>query len=100
MRIESLRIAGEKVGADRSGERVIAVHNPYTRERVGTVPKATMDVVRRAFDIAKNYKSRLSRFERSNILNKAAALVRERSAAMACTRSEVPRAMCWTPGPR
>ena len=83
MRIEALRIAGEKIGADRGRERVIAVHNPYTRECVGTVPKATLDEVRRAFEIAKNHKSKLSRFERSNILNKAAGLVRERTAAIA-----------------
>ena len=83
MRTESLRIAGEKIGADRGGDRVIAVHNPFTREIVGSVPKATPDEVRRAFDVAQAYKARLSRFERSNILNKAAALVRERAAAIA-----------------
>ena len=83
MRIEALRIAGEKIGADRGGDRVISVHNPFTRECIGTVPKATLDEVRRAFAIAKNYKSRLTRFERSNILNQAAALVRERTAAIA-----------------
>jgi putative phosphonoacetaldehyde dehydrogenase len=83
MRIEALRIAGEKIGADRGGDRVIAVHNPYTRERVGTVPKATVDEVRRAFQIARNYRAQLSRFERSDILNRAAALVRERTASIA-----------------
>ena len=83
MRIEALRIAGEKIGADRGGDRVISVHNPFTRECIGTVPKATLDEVRRAFEIAKNYKSRLTRFDRSNILNQAAALVRERTAAIA-----------------
>jgi putative phosphonoacetaldehyde dehydrogenase len=83
MRIEALRIAGEKIGADRGGDRVIVVHNPYTGQRIGTVPKATVDEVRRAFQIAKTYKARLSRFERSNILNRAAALVRERSASIA-----------------
>ncbi len=83
MRIEALRIAGEKIGADRGGDRVISVHNPFTRECIGTVAKATLDEVRRAFEIAKNYKSRLTRFERSNILNQAAALVRERTAAIA-----------------
>ncbi len=83
MRIEALRIAGEKVGADRGGDRVIRVHNPYSGELVGTVPKATLDEVRRALDIAGQHKARLSRFERSNILNKAAALVRERTAAIA-----------------
>ena len=83
MRIEALRLAGEKVGADRSGERVIEVRNPFTRELIGTVPKATVEEVRRAFDVAQAYKARLSRFERSNILNKAAALVRERTASIA-----------------
>jgi putative phosphonoacetaldehyde dehydrogenase len=83
MRIEALRIAGEKIGVDRGGDRVIAVHNPYTRERVGTVPKATVDEVRRAFQIARNYRAQLSRFERSDILNRAAALVRDRTASIA-----------------
>ena len=83
MRIEALRLAGEKVGADRSGDRVIRVHNPFTGELIGTVPKASVDEVRRAFEIGLAYKSRLTRFERSNVLNKAAALVRERTASIA-----------------
>ncbi|MEO5771655.1 MAG: phosphonoacetaldehyde dehydrogenase [Burkholderiaceae bacterium] len=83
MRVEALRIAGEKIGADRGGDRVIRVHNPFTRELVGTVPKATLDDVRRAFEIAKQYKARLSRFERSNILNQAAAAVRRRTPEIA-----------------
>ena len=81
---EALRIAGEKVGADdRGADRRIAVHNPYTQELVGSVPKATLAEVRRAYGVAQGYKARLSRFERSNILNRAAALVRERSAEIA-----------------
>ena len=81
---EALRIAGEKVGADdRGADRRIAVHNPYTQELVGSVPKATLAEVRRAYEVAQGYKARLSRFERSNILNRAAALVRERSAEIA-----------------
>ncbi len=87
MLVESLRIAGDKVGADRGGERggdrVIRVHNPYTRECIGAVPKATVDDVRRAIDIGKRYRASLSRFERSNILNRAAALVRQRSEGVA-----------------
>jgi len=83
MRNEALRIAGEKVGSDRSGERCIEVRNPFTRELVGTVPKATLDELRRAYDIARGYKPRLTRFERSNILNQAAALVRARSGEIA-----------------
>ncbi len=62
---------------------VIEVRNPYTREVVGTVPKAGLDDVRRAFAEAQAYQPKLSRFERSNILTKAAALVRERSEAIA-----------------
>ena len=83
MKIESLRIAGEKIGADRGADRTISVRNPFTREVVGTVPKATLAEVRRAFAIAHAHRARLSRFERSNILNRAAAAVRERSAEIA-----------------
>lgn len=78
---EGLRLAGEKVGAGR--ERHIAVHDPFSGRLVGTVPKATLEEVRQAFEIAHAYKARLSRFERANILNRAAALVRERTASIA-----------------
>ena len=40
-RREAMRIGGEKVGTDRSGERCIDVFNPYTAPRIGSVPKAT-----------------------------------------------------------
>ena len=84
MRPEAMRIAGQRVGADDRGtDRRIAVHNPYTGAVVGSVPKATVDEVNRAYDVAQAYKGRLSRFERSNILNRAAALVRGRSAEIA-----------------
>jgi phosphonoacetaldehyde dehydrogenase len=43
---EKLRIAGQQV--DRDGR--IEVRNPYTGELVGTVPKATLEDVRRAFE--------------------------------------------------
>lgn len=79
MRSESLRIAGEKVAAAQTFE----VRNPFTREVVGTVPKASLAQVRQAFDIALAHKPKLSRFERSNILNKAAAAVRERTPEIA-----------------
>ena len=78
-----MRIAGENVGAGRSGERSIEVMNPFSGKRVGSVPKATVEEVRRAFAIAKAYKSKLTRFERANILNKTAALVRHRTADIA-----------------
>jgi putative phosphonoacetaldehyde dehydrogenase len=79
MRSESLRIAGEKV----AGERHFEVHNPFTGAVVGAVPKATLAQVREAFAIAQGYQAKLSRFERSNILNQAATLVRERTAQIA-----------------
>jgi phosphonoacetaldehyde dehydrogenase len=83
MRSEALRIAGEKIGADRGGDRRIVVRNPFTGREVGSVPKATLEEVRRAFDIAHAYRPRLTRFERSNILNRTAGLVRERTAQIA-----------------
>ena len=83
MHIEALRIAGEKIGAGRGGERSIAVHNPFTRELVGSVPKATLAEVQRAYALAHALRPKLSRFERSNILHRAAALVRERVDAIA-----------------
>ena len=75
VRREAMRIAGERVHRDR----VIDVFNPYTEQLIGTVPKATLDDVRRAFDAAKAFKPTLTRFERAAILNKAAALVRGRT---------------------
>ena len=74
IRHEAMRIGGEKV----TRGRVIEVSNPYTRQVIGTVPKAELDDIRRAFAIAKAYKARLTRYERASILNKAAALVRAR----------------------
>ena len=83
MRHEALRIGGEKIGAARRGDRAIEVFNPYTEQVVGSVPKASLEEVRRAISIAHGYRSKLTRFERANILNQAAALVRERTAAIA-----------------
>lgn len=70
-RSESMRIGGQRINRDR----VIQIQNPYTTECVGTVPKANVDDVRQAFDIAQAYRPRLSRYQRSKILNKAAELV-------------------------
>ena len=82
-RAEALRIGGEKV----TRERIIEVFNPYSGDLVGTVPKASLDDVRRAFSIAKQYRSTLTRFERANVLDKAAALLRERAAEAAAISS-------------
>ncbi|MBC8022775.1 MAG: phosphonoacetaldehyde dehydrogenase [Burkholderiales bacterium] len=61
------------------GQRLIEVRNPYTGEVVGTVPKATVEDVRKAFAAAHAFRSRLTRFERANLMQKAAALLRERA---------------------
>nr|HET7859336.1 phosphonoacetaldehyde dehydrogenase [Caldimonas sp.] len=82
-REEAMRIAGEKVGAGRGGDRAIAVLDPYGGKRVGSVPKATVDEVRRAIAIARGYKATLSRFERAQILERTAAAVRARTAEIA-----------------
>jgi putative phosphonoacetaldehyde dehydrogenase len=73
-----MRIAGEHVG----GERVIEVRNPYTNALVGTVPKATVADVRRAFSIARGYKATLTRYQRSEIMYAAARLIRARGDAI------------------
>ena len=64
-----------KAGADA---RVIEVRFPYNNEVVGTVPKATVDEVRAAFAAARAYRSKLTRFQRASIMQKAAELLRGR----------------------
>ncbi|MBA2962482.1 phosphonoacetaldehyde dehydrogenase [Ramlibacter sp. MAH-25] len=76
--LDRMRIAGRQVGAGREGERAIAVFNPATGERLGSVPKATLEEVRQAFETAHAFRPRLTRSERAAILQKAAALIRER----------------------
>lgn len=67
-RKETLRIGGERIERPRG----IEIHNPYTNECIGTVPKATVDDVRRAFAIAQAYRPSLSRYQRYEILRRAA----------------------------
>jgi len=74
--LDAMRLAGRKVGAGR--ERNIEVFNPFTEERVGTVPKATVEEVREAFETVHAFQPTLTRYERAAILNRAAALVRDR----------------------
>jgi putative phosphonoacetaldehyde dehydrogenase len=81
VRHEGLRIGGAVIGAGRAAH--IAVHDPFSGRLVGTVPKATVEEVRRAFEIARGYRAKLSRFERSNILNRAADAVRARTREIA-----------------
>ncbi len=74
VRHEALRIGGERVAARRSFE----VRYPYTGEVIATVPKATVDDVRRAIGVAKRLRPNLTRHERHRILLRARDLVVER----------------------
>lgn len=79
IRNEGMRIGGEVVFADD----VIEVTYPYTEEVVGTVPAGTAEHARRAFEIAANYKPKLTRYERSQILQRAGELIGEKRAYLA-----------------
>ncbi len=78
-RREAMRIAGEKVFADR----VIEVRYPYTGEVVATVPQASVEDVRRAFRIARQYKPKLTRHERYRILMRAGDIIASRKEEIA-----------------
>jgi putative phosphonoacetaldehyde dehydrogenase len=71
---EALRIAGERVYRDE----VIEVTHPYTGEVIATVPKATLEDVRRAYRIARAYKPTLTRYERYKILMRAGEIIASR----------------------
>ena len=76
---EAMRIAGEKVHTDR----VIEIRYPYTGEVIATVPKASVEDVRRAFRIARQYKPTLTRYERYKILMRAGEIIASRLHEMA-----------------
>lgn len=78
---EAMRIAGEKVHTDRT----IDIRYPYTGEVIATVPKASIEDVRRAFQIARDYKPTLTRHERYKILMKAGDIIAARKEAIART---------------
>jgi aldehyde dehydrogenase (NAD+) len=78
-REEAMRIAGERVW----NPRVIEVFNPFTGALVGTVPKATVADVARAFEIAAGFRSPLSRHDRAQILRRTADLLAARKEAIA-----------------
>ena len=65
---EPMRIAGKKVDA----ENKIDVLYPYTNEIIGTVPAGTAEHAKEALNIASNYKPKLTRYERQQILQKTA----------------------------
>ncbi|MEQ8877079.1 MAG: phosphonoacetaldehyde dehydrogenase [Phycisphaerales bacterium] len=74
IRHEGMRIGGETVFTDD----MVEVRYPYTDEVVGTVPAGTAEHARRAFEIAAEYKPKLTRYERSQILQRAGELIGER----------------------
>ena len=90
IRREALRIGGELVHRDH----VIEVRFPFTNEVIATVPKATVEDVRRAFRIAREYKPKLTRYERYKILMRAGELI-------AANRDNIARlitlesGLCW-----
>ena len=65
---EPMRIAGKKVDA----ENKIDVLYPYTNEIIGTVPAGSAEHAKEALNIASNYKPKLTRYERQQILQKTA----------------------------
>ena len=75
---EKMRIGGERAG----GERTLEVRNPWSGAVVGTVPRASIEEVRRAFAIAKGYRPTLSRYQRFDICRRAAELIRSRTEAI------------------
>ncbi|TCO74072.1 phosphonoacetaldehyde dehydrogenase [Rhodovulum euryhalinum] len=79
IRHEGMRIGGEAVFTDE----VIEVRYPYTDEVIGTVPAGRAEHARRAFQIAGDYTARLTRYERQQVLSRAAELIRERREALA-----------------
>ena len=74
VRHDAMRIGGEKV----TTKDVVEVLYPYTDQVIGTVPAGTAEHARRAFEIAANYRPRLTRYERQQILFRAAELIRAR----------------------
>ena len=76
---EAMRIGGRRVET----KDVIEVRYPYTNEVIGTVPAGGAEHAREAFEIAANYTPKLSRYERQQILFRAAELIRERREAIA-----------------
>ena len=71
---EAMRIAGKKV----TFEKKIDVEYPFTGEVIGTVPAGNAEHARQALEIAANYQSKLTRYERQKILQTAAEVLVKR----------------------
>jgi phosphonoacetaldehyde dehydrogenase len=76
---EAMRIGGQKIYTDA----VINVHYPYTDEIIGTVPAGTAAHAAKAFAIAAAFKPKLTRYERQQILFRAAELIRGKTKDLA-----------------
>ncbi len=57
---------------------MIEVTYPYTGEVIATVPKASLDDVRRAYRIARDYQPTLTHYERYKILMRAGEIIASR----------------------
>jgi len=74
VRHDAMRIGGEKITTDD----VIEIRYPYTDAVIGTVPAGQAEHAARAFEIAAAYRPSLTRYERQQILFRAAELIRAR----------------------
>ena len=74
VRHEPMRIAGRKVDA----ADVVEVRYPYTDQVIGTVPAGNAEHAREAFEVAASYQPSFTRYERQQILFRAAELIREK----------------------
>ena len=62
---EKMRIGGEKVTGENGSLDVL---NPFNGEKVGSVPRASSSQVEKAMRIAQDFKPKLTRYERQQIL--------------------------------
>lgn len=90
VRRESMRIAARLVSTDD----LIEVRNPYDGSLVGTVPAGRPEHVRSAFAAARSFKPKLSRYERQQILQRTAELLRDRKEDFARLIS-AESGLCW-----
>lgn len=93
VRLESMRIAGKLVQTDEA----IEVRNPYDGSLVGTVPAARAEHVREAFRSARAFKPALTRYERQQILQRTAELLRDRREKFA-RLIVAETGLCWKDG--
>ncbi|WP_043234418.1 aldehyde dehydrogenase family protein, partial [Bosea sp. LC85] len=89
-RRETMRIAGKLVTTDD----MVEVRNPYDNSVVGLVPAARPEHVREAFAKARAFKPTLTRYERQQILQKTAELLRDRKEQFARLIT-AEAGLCW-----